>query len=600
MTIAETGTDNRGKAHWIRQALGRQLPRFHGIRAFNARSAVLLAGGVLALDLVWSLLGGSVGSIAYGLVDEPAHLATCAVALLTVAALAGSLAPEPFVVAALIASVAIDFDHVPGILGWRGLEGPLPRPYSHSILLVAGLVGLACLVRRRDLHWACAGLAFGVSAHLFRDLATGPGVSLLWPVSDETISVPYMVFAAALFVAIAVARAVRPRAVPGAALACVAALVLFVAAASAQPPGESHRVALGAYVYSADHPGRLSRYARTVGREPVIVSSYKSWGLEPFPRDEMEDVWNHGAVPLVTWEPWTYTERPISLRGIAAGRYDRYVHRVGRSAAAWGRPILVRFAHEMNGDWYPWGRGRDGNTPRIYRKAWKRLVRVFRTEGASNVEWVWTPNVNNGSYPFAQYFPGDEWVDWVGLDGFNWGTDGQWRSFTEIFGPSYEALGRLSTRPMIVAETASNESGGDKAAWVASALRREIPRFSRIRGVVWFSEDFEDIAARVNSSRAALHAFRSAIASPTYSMTRREFLETSRSGSRSATAPPAPDSGFGQPSLLHRLLAKLHGRNLFFVGVAALALALAAFAAFILARRIVRRRRWERARLHAH
>jgi hypothetical protein len=267
---------------------------------------------------------------------------------------------------------------------------------------------------------------------------------------------------------------------------------------------------------------------------------------------------------MVSWEPWTYTEHPISLRGIAAGRYDRYVHKAARAAAAWGHPILLRFAHEMNGNWYPWGRGRGSNTPRIYRKAWRHLVRIFRTEGASNVEWVWTPNVNNGSYPFGQFYPGDEWVDWVGLDGFNWGQGGDWRSFTEIFGSSYESLARLSTRPMIIAETASNQSGGDKAAWVSSALRREIPRFSRIRAVVWFSEWFKGVNARVNSSRAALRAFRKAIASPRYAMTRSEFLATPSYIRGSTAAPPAPSGGFGEPSFLDRLIQKLHGRNLIY------------------------------------
>ena len=138
----------------------------------------------------------------------------------------------------------------------------------------------------------------------------------------------------------------------------------------------------------------------------------------------------------------------------------------------------------MNGTWYPWGRGQNGNTPGIYKAAWRHLVRIFRSAGADNVRWVWTPNVDGGgAYPFRQYYPGNNWVSWVGLDGFNWARRGEWQSFTDLFGSSYDTLTRLSTRPVMIAETGSSQSGGDKPAWVSSALGREIPRFSRIRAV---------------------------------------------------------------------------------------------------------------------
>jgi Glycosyl hydrolase family 26 len=385
----------------------------------------------------------------------------------------------------------------------------------------------------------------------------------------------------------------RSRAIVALALVVTAFALLSGSAATARSHG--HHIALGVYVYSADHPRRLPRYSRMVGRAPLIVSSYKAWLLPPFPLDEMEAVWNHGALPLVTWEPRTYTGQPISLRSIDAGRYNRYVHRAARTAAAWGRPIFLRFAHEMNGDWFPWGRGRGGNSPRIYRRAWRHLVRIFRAEGADNVKWVWAPNVNNGSYPFGQFYPGDDWVDWVGLDGFNWGKDGEWRSFTEIFGTSYEALGRLTTRPVIVAETGSSESGGDKSAWTSSALRREIPRFSRIAAVVWFSEPFEGVDTRVNSSASSLRAFRRAIAAPRYGVTRREFLSTPSSSTQSSKAPASPSGGFGKPSFVYRLLQKLHGRNLVYAIVLALAFLLALAVLGLSAAKLLRRRTARRA-----
>ncbi len=163
--------------------------------------AIALVGTILCLDLLWSLIEGSTGVLAYGIVDEPAHLATCVVALLAIVALAGARPPALFVTAALVASVAIDLDHLPGYLGTHLMTGNLPRPYSHSLLTVAVLLGIGVAVRQRDRRQVALGVAFGVSAHFLRDLATGPGVSLLWPFSSAAVTIPYAVYAGALALA---------------------------------------------------------------------------------------------------------------------------------------------------------------------------------------------------------------------------------------------------------------------------------------------------------------------------------------------------------------------------------------------------------------
>lgn len=180
-------------------------------RADPVYPALALVGLVFALDLLWSVIEGSTGSLAYGLVDEPAHLATCLVALLAVVALSGWRPSPYFVAAALIASVAIDVDHIPGYLDWQILTGSLPRPYSHSLLSVALLVGFGAAFRG-DARQVSLGLAFGVSAHLLRDLATGPGVSLLWPFTDSIVTLPYAAYAGLLALAV---LAIRGRVRPG-------------------------------------------------------------------------------------------------------------------------------------------------------------------------------------------------------------------------------------------------------------------------------------------------------------------------------------------------------------------------------------------------
>src|SRR6187551_2976086 len=200
----------------------------------------------------------------------------------------------------------------------------------------------------------------------------------------------------------------------------------------AAPAAPTTPVAFGAYVPGADDdPGRIDALARQVGRRPAIVLSYKDWRSIPFDRDELGSIWRRGAVSMITWEPRAADGHGFPLGEIAAGRFDRYLRRAAGSARLWGKPLLVRFAHEMNGTWYPWGRGVDGNTARDFRKAWKHIVDLFRFHGATNVKWVWSPNEDSGgSFQFAPFYPGDEWVDWVAMDGFDFGGTIGWPSFT--------------------------------------------------------------------------------------------------------------------------------------------------------------------------
>jgi hypothetical protein len=291
----------------------------------------------------------------------------------------------------------------------------------------------------------------------------------------------------------------------------------------ALPAGAQARIAMGAYVPGAEaHPGRIKAYGRRIGQQPLIVMSYKDWGNRPFEPRELGNVWKRGAVPMVTWEPWG-----ASLKAIARGRYDRYVKAAARAAKRWGHPLFLRFAHEMNGEWYPWG---TASSPGAYKRAWRHLVRVFRRVGAGNVRWIWVPYVNpHWKLSFVSRYPGDRWVDWVGLDGMNWGGGGSgWHSFAELFGGSYRTLRRISSAPMIFAEVASGDRGGSKARWISRALRRDLPRMRRVRAIMWWSSRDPRADMRVNSSGKALRALRRAARGRRYHSNRTLLLRTER------------------------------------------------------------------------
>jgi beta-mannanase len=276
-----------------------------------------------------------------------------------------------------------------------------------------------------------------------------------------------------------------------------------------------------------DDPAKIDRFAAQVGSSPGIVMWYLSWSDGgDFDRSFAEAVTARGATPLVTWEPWDWTQGMYQPRyanaRVAAGDFDPMLRRWARDVGAWGGPLYIRFAHEMNGDWYPWSPGHNGNTAASYVAMWRHVVDVFRQEGASNVRWVWSPNANHeGAVPFEPLYPGDSYVDWAALDGFNYGPTRSWSGWRElrtVFGASYDALTRLTDKPVMLAEVGSTEEGGDKAKWITRGLLSDIPEhFPNIRAVIWFNERKpEDPDWRIDTSPTALDAFRRVASSSRY------------------------------------------------------------------------------------
>ena len=146
------------------------------------------------------------------------------------------------------------------------------------------------------------------------------------------------------------------------------------------------------------------------------------------------------------------------------------------------------------------------------------MVKIFRDEKATNVEWVFSPNVGcDGRCPFRAYYPGNRWVDWVALDGYNYSTvdHDPWESFAAVFGSSYRTLTHISDKPVMVAETSSAPRGGSKARWITESFREIPARFPRIHAVVWFDR-VKETNWMVNSSLASLRAWRDVVHSSRY------------------------------------------------------------------------------------
>ena len=190
-------------------------------------------------------------------------------------------------------------------------------------------------------------------------------------------------------------------------------------------------------------------FAAAVGRKPNIVLYYSSW-KEAFNTRFAGQVHAHGAMPFVQIDPGH-----TSLATIASGRDDAFVRSYARQVRAYGHPVIIGFAAEMNGDWNPWGYR---HTPaRMFVAAWRHLVTVFRQQGAGNVIWLWTVNVTDSrTGPVQDWWPGAAYVTWVGIDGYYFKRD---YTFDNAFLPTIAEVRIFTKRPILLSETGVGQRG---------------------------------------------------------------------------------------------------------------------------------------------
>lgn len=268
---------------------------------------------------------------------------------------------------------------------------------------------------------------------------------------------------------------------------------------------------------SEAHP-TFDRFAALAGAEPQLLHLYAAI-QDAHPQPHLDTIRRLGATPVIALEPWNPRVGPyqpeFALSRIVAGQYDADMQRWAADLGDWGHPLLLRFAQEMNGTWYPWSVGHYGNTAGEYRAAWARMHRIISAQ-APNVEFVWTPNVlTEGTRDFFDCYPGDRFVDYVGLDGYNWGdTPGhRWQSPDRLFSESLSTMRRLApTLPMLLTEVGSAEGArwGDKARWIDQFFELML-RNTDVTGFLWFQTDKER-DWRINSSPASTEAFRGGLA----------------------------------------------------------------------------------------
>jgi len=270
----------------------------------------------------------------------------------------------------------------------------------------------------------------------------------------------------------------------------------------------SERPLFGAYTYGGVWSGLepVEEIEQALGRDLAIVHWFMSFdnAYEPALVDA---VIAGGRAPMISWEPVNH-----DVAAIAAGDHDAYLRSWARGIRDTPGTVYLRPFPEMNGDWTPWN-----GDPDTLKTAWRRIATLFAHEHAHNVRWVFSPNVTDEprtpENAMERYYPGDDVVDILALDGYNWGTKRDWSTWTpfqDVFRQGYDRITTLGPQPIWFAEIASAETGGDKSAWVREMFATAGSAFPRLEALIWFDEH-KEADWRIASRPEVLAAFREAL-----------------------------------------------------------------------------------------
>lgn len=308
----------------------------------------------------------------------------------------------------------------------------------------------------------------------------------------------------------------------------------------------------GAYIDFGDSEDavtldRIEDFEAMVGKHQAIIASSSYWGEQSFPLKNLQIISRHGAIPLIYWSPWdkpydeSHPPDRFNLHNILSGMWDGYIDRWADAAKAYGKPFLVSWGLEMNGNWFPWsgcfyddakvipeGQKPQQEGPEVYKKAFRYVVSRVKARGAANILWGF--HANNFSYPthplndMARYYPGSDVVDWLGLSvyGVQFGGADWWVSFSRVMDSPYQEICGLDpNKPFILAEWGVGEfpALGNKAEWFQKAFHVLKTKYPRLKGAVYWNERWQNKDGRVsnlrvNSSPEALDAYRKGVADP--------------------------------------------------------------------------------------
>ncbi len=295
---------------------------------------------------------------------------------------------------------------------------------------------------------------------------------------------------------------------------------------------------------------RLRRFTAETAEKPITWAYFSdNWfdGIR-YPRAAVQRISASGALPFIRmmaradWREGCGSDR-YSLQSIIDGRHDRPLRTYARRVAEHAEPLIIEFGTEVNGDWFPWsgvcngGDRRDGygssnaaDGPERFRDAYRHIIDIFNAEGAQNVTWVLHLNAygatDDGWNSFAAYYPGPDYIDWIGVSVYGAQTAGELRnwnpSFTQVMDDVYSELAAIDReKPLAILEFGVVEHP-EKAGWIQNALTAlRDGRYPRVRAMSYWHSDWPNdngrwSRMRLDSSRESAATYRTIIADPAF------------------------------------------------------------------------------------
>jgi hypothetical protein len=270
------------------------------------------------------------------------------------------------------------------------------------------------------------------------------------------------------------------------------------------------KVMLGSYL---DLSGQgeaqsLALRRQQLNRDPRILHRFYNW-TDTLPRTPQN--LPAGSVQLLSWAGTNY-------RSIINGSQDALIARAAKNIAAYQQPLFIRWAWEMNGSWYLWGGPKNGDRPADFIAAWRHIHDIFVANHATNAAWVWGPNYESmPKEPWndaTNYYPGDDYVDWVGVSGYFV----KYQTVDSLFGTIEREYG--ARKPMMITETGALDKDVITKAERIRQLGTWITEHPSVGALVWFDTDTDHGSGknwRVDSSSEALAAFQRLAADPRFS-----------------------------------------------------------------------------------
>lgn len=292
---------------------------------------------------------------------------------------------------------------------------------------------------------------------------------------------------------------------------------------------------------------RISDFEKLIDKKIAWATFSENWynGIS-YPKEKIHFIYDSGVIPYIRILPRSYDfqgyeEEVFSMQNIINGQFDKELKAWAKAAKNENIPLLIDFAVEANGDWFPWSGTYMGDEitidygdptypdgPERYRDAYRHIIDIFRAEEVQNVTWFY--HYNYASFPNAEwnqpkyYYPGDDYIDWIGFSLYGAQTlDEEWEGLDfsiqlKEFFNSFEALKTKKPIALLEFGVTDYHTEGNKSVWLEDAFKTILDnpyiKFDAINAwhEDWQNEDTTYSRLRIDSSEETLRTFKKWIA----------------------------------------------------------------------------------------